>query len=214
MWKLFKNELSYYKYLVIILYFIFAPFLIMNAIRGDFKIHLVRVMIITIPTIGIVLASEEKQSKKNTLYVRLPLPIRHIAFFRYTIWSSFWISLVLLFGVSSLIGNQGKMDITFLWLLLTMFSSMIILVSSALIIQDLRFCFQEAIVNKTLTICFALIPIIVAAIYLIVTISEPIRTYLARMLFTPFWSIFLTLISVGLVGFGVSVFERRRSFLE
>ena len=199
---------------IIILYILVIPFLILNAVRDDFEEHLLRVMLISVPVLGIAINSEEKESRKNPLYVKLPVSVRQIGIARNMLWISFWISLVILLGFSILINKYASIKMTDLWLILTIAGLMIILGASTSIVQDLRFCFQGKILSRALRMCLVLIPIIAAVIYLCFSISGSVRVYLARRLLMPWSSILMGFIAAGLVVLSVIVFERRKSYLE
>ena len=151
MWKIIKHELSYYKTAILIIYVIIAPFLMINCIRGDFEKPLISVMITLLPIMGIVMNNEEKKSHKNSLYIRLPIPLRRIAFMRHGTWLLFWISLIILFGISLLIGSRDTMPVDIIWLCLTLFSAMTIFVAVFSILQDIKFFVKRHFMMKTVS---------------------------------------------------------------
>lgn len=214
MWIIIKTELAYYKTLLVILYGIVTPFLVANAMREDFAEQLARVMFITVPIMGIVMNIEEKKSRKNPLYVKLPVPLRQIGIARQAVWLTFWLSLVALFAISSWIGYRDKGDATLPWFILTIMSAIIVLVTSVTIIQDLRFCIRRMALNRVFAAGLLFIPLIAALIYLVVTVSTPVGVYLAGIFLTPSGSICLSLLAGGLLVLSVVVFAHRKSYLE
>ena len=214
MWKLMKAEWTYYKTLLIILYAFMAPFIIINTFKDGFEEHLARAMWITVPIIVIAMNSEDKKSKKNPLYAKLPIPTHNVGISRLAIWAPFWLSLVFLFGVSSLINNHSTIGQYFPWIILTLASSMIIIGAFSSTILDLRYCFRRKVMDMTLAACIIIIPWILAILYLFMSISDPVGPYLAGIFFSPAVSISMTFTATTLLILSVIVFNQRRSFLE
>jgi hypothetical protein len=214
MWTLIRVELTYYKTLLIILYACILPFIVINTFRSGFEEHLARAMWITVPIIVIAMNSEEKKSKKNPLYAKLPVSKWRIGIVRLSVWVPFWLSLVMLFWLSCRIGGSHRIVTYFPWLILTLGSSMIIIGSFSSTVLDLRYCFREKVLDKTLAGCIIMIPWILALMYLLMSVSGPIGPYLARVFFSPQTSILMTILAVLLIILSVAVYNCRKSYLE
>jgi len=211
MWKLIKSEISYYKTLIVTLYIITIPFFILNVVVDNFEQYVARVMILILPIVGIITNREEKRSKKIPLHVRLPIPLRQIAISRLGVWLPFWISLMFLFWLSSLIGNHGHNT---LWLILTIMNAMIILMLFSIIIFDLRYCFKIRVTGKRFMPILATISIILAILYVFITFSNEARSFLTLYLFTSGVASASALLCIVLLLVSVLIFERRKSYLE
>jgi len=211
MWKLIKSEISYYKKLIVTLYLITIPFFILNVVVDDFEQYVARLMILILPIVGIITNREEKRSKKIPMYIRLPIPLRHIALARLGVWLPFWISLMFLFWLSSLIGNHSNDT---LWLILTIMNAMIILMLFSIIIFDLRYCYKIRVTGKRFMPILATISIMLALFYVLITFSKQARSVLTQHLFTQQVAIVSGLLCVVLFLLSVFIFERRKSYLE
>jgi len=209
--KLIKSEISYYKTLIVTLYIITIPFFILNVVVDNFEQYVARVMILILPIVGIITNREEKRSKKIPLHVRLPIPLRQIAISRLGVWLPFWISLMFLFWLSSLIGNHGHNT---LWLILTVMNAMIILMLFSIIIFDLRYCFKIRVTGKRFMPILATISIILAILYVFITFSNEARSFLTLYLFTSGVASASALLCIVLLLVSVLIFERRKSYLE
>jgi hypothetical protein len=211
MWKLIKSEISYYKILIVTLYLVTIPFFILNVMVNNFEQYVARMMILILPIVGIITNREEKRSKKIPLHVRLPIPLRQIAISRLGIWLPFWISLMFLFWLSSLIGNHGHNT---LWLILTIMNAMIILMLFSIIIFDLRYCFKIRVTGKRFMPILATISIILATLYVLITFSNEARSFLTLYLFTSQVASVSALLCIMLLLVSVFIFEHRKSYLE
>ena len=211
MWKLIKSEISYYKTLILTLYIINIPFFILNTVMDNFEQYVARVMILILPIVGIITNREEKRSKKIPLHVRLPIPLRQIAISRLGVWLPFWISLMIIFWFSSLIGNKTNDT---LWLILTIMNAMIILMIFSIIIFDLRYCFKIRVTGKRFMPILATISIILATLYVLITFSNEARSFLTLYLFTSQVASVSALLCIILLLVSVFIFERRKSYLE
>lgn len=214
MWKLIRAEWTYYKTIIVILYAFILPFLILNAVTEGFEEHLGRAVFIAVPVLSIVMNSEEKKSKKNPFYSKLPVPVSLVGISRLAVWVPFWLSLVFLFGLSCMIGNHDRIGANLPWIVLTLASTMIIFGSFATVMLDLRYCFSGIVLDKTVTACIIFLPWIAAVIYLFTTVSGPVGPYLARIFFTTTGSSTLILIAIFLAVSSVVVYQRRKSYLE
>ena len=211
MWKLIIYEISYYKTVIVTLYIITIPFFILNMVVDNFEQYVARLMILILPIVGIITNREEKRSKKIPLYIRLPIPLRHIAIGRLSVWLPFWISLIFLFFLSSLIGNHSKDT---LWLILTIMNAMIILMLFSIIVFDLRYCFKIRVTGKRFMPILATISIMLALFYVLITFSKQARSVLTQHLFTQQVAIVSGLLCIVLFVLSVFIFERRKSYLE
>lgn len=211
MWKLIKSEVSYYKTLILTLYIITIPFFILNAVVDDFEQYVARLMILILPIVGIISNREEKRSKKIPLYIRLPIPLRHIALTRLGVWLPFWISLMFLFWLSSLIDNHSNDT---LWLILTIMNAMIILMLFSIIVFDLHYCFKIRVTGKRFMPILATISIILAILYVLIMFSNEARSFLTLYFFTSGVASVSALLCLFLLLVSVIIFERRKSYLE
>lgn len=214
MWKLIKSEISYYKTLIVTMYIVTIPFFILNTVVDNFEEYVARLMILILPIIGIITNREEKRSKKIPLYVRLPIPLRQIAIARLGVWLPFWISLMLFFWFSSFIGNNRHIEEATAWLILTIMNVMITLMLLSIFVFDLRYCCKIKIAGKRFMPILALISIILAVFYVLITFSKEARSVLIQHLFTQQIAVVSGVFCVVLFVLSVLIFERRKSYLE
>ena len=138
MWKMIKAEIAYKKTLFIALYaFIFAVF-IRNCIWQGQEVSSSILMFFSVVVIGIVAGLEEIKTKRIRFFAEFPLSVRQIGALRYPVLAAYWLSLMVLLWLSSLISQQGHRGLEYLWWILTRTGAMFLWITSLYLLKRFR----------------------------------------------------------------------------
>jgi hypothetical protein len=118
MWPLLKAEIFYNKAVFITLYSIIVPAAALNAILGGLEEHVSRLMLVSVGLLGIVIGTEEIKTKRIRLSVQLPISIRQNGIMLFPVFFMYWMSLMVVLWISSLISRQGSLSLDYLWFIL------------------------------------------------------------------------------------------------
>jgi hypothetical protein len=215
-WKLFKAGLAYNRVLFIVLYSIFVPLMVLNAIFGGREAVLAKLMIFSVGLIGMIAGTEEVKYKYNRLEVSLPIPIRRIAVNRYPLIMFYWLSLILLLLLSHTVSRNGVLDIKFLWHTIALTGMLVSFISFMGINFDVGYCFYNKMTTYTLRTGAVTMAILCASIFILMTEYGGSRgdPFLARISFSPLGAFGLFVLGIALYVLSVSVYMRRKSFVE
>jgi hypothetical protein len=218
MWPLLKAEIFYNKAVFITLYGIIVPAAALNAILGGLEEHVSRLMLVSVGLLGIVIGSEEIKTKRIRLPVQLPIPIRQNGIMRFPVFFMYWMSLMVVLWISSLISRQGSLSLDYLWFILVKTALILVVVSCMGIGQDVPFCFIQRAPGDILRVLAKLCAVGASFLYFFSTPFEdwppPVTDALANIFITPAGALGLLFLGFGLAVFSVIVFERRRSYFE
>lgn len=218
MWQLIKTDIVYNKAVFVVLYGIIFCAVILNAIWGGLEEGVSRLMLVSVGLLGIVTGSEEKKTKRIRLFAQLPLRVREHGIMRFPVLSLYWLSLMVLLWISSLVSRQGDLGLDYLWFLLTKTGLILILAACMTISQDVPFCFTQRVPGIVLGVLTILCAIGAAFLYFFATIFEEwpasITRFLAHIFITPVGA--LGLLLAGLLGvlLSIFVFENRKAYTE
>jgi hypothetical protein len=211
MWKIVKADVKYYKVLFLILYLFILPFLFVQTVFRDFENHLIWVSFYTLPIIGIFVSNEEKNTKRNRFLAYLPVSIRYIGMARYPILIAYWVSLVILIYMSSLIGNRQMILISEL---LSITASGPFIAACMTINLDLRFLniglTKQIIFRSSLILGVVMVTIIYLGGYLLeMTELAPFGIFK-----NPSFAVILSLVTIALLIINLIIYEHRTTYLE
>lgn len=123
MWRLAKTDFLYNRTLFACIYGIILIGAAANAVVRGLENLLMIMMFFSIVAIGAVTGNEEAKYNMKRFLIRLPVPLRQIALGGHMLWFLYWLSLILIFWVSCLIGRHGGLGLDFLWLCLALTGS-------------------------------------------------------------------------------------------
>ncbi len=218
MWRMIKAGIAYNRALFIILYSAAFIAVVINAIQGDFEELLSSLMFFSVVMIGIVAGIEEIKTKRVRFFSGLPLPVRQLGIMRYPVFVTYWLSLMALLWLSSLLSRQGHLGLDYLWWILTRIGSMFIMVACMDLGQDLPFCVKDkgpGIALKWIAILFGIFggPFVYFATNP-KRQSDQIFKALSEFSETSTGAIGLFLLGLGLMALSVWIYEQRKSYTE
>jgi hypothetical protein len=218
MWRMIKADIAYYRTLFFILYSTLFVAVIINAVRTGFVEILSSLMFISVGMIGIVAGIEEVKTKRVRFFSALPLTVRQLGILRYPVFVAYWLSLMALLYLSSLLSRQGHVSLDHLWWILTRTGSMFIMVACMDLGQDLPFCVKDkgpGLALKWIAILFGIFggPFVYFATNSR-TQSDKIFMALSEFFETSTGAIGLLLFSLGLMVLSIWVYEQRKSYTE
>jgi hypothetical protein len=213
-----KADIAYNRALFIVLYSATFIAVVVNAIQADLEEPLSSLMFFSVVMIGIVAGIEEIKTKRGRFFSGLPLPVRQLGIMRYPIFVTYWLSLMVLLWVSSLLSQQGHLGLDYLWWVLTRTGSMFIMVTCMDLGQDLPFCVKDkgpGIVLKWVAILFGIFggPFVYFATNP-KRQSDQIFKALSEFFETSAGAIGLFLLGLGLMTLSIWVYEQRKSYAE
>lgn len=216
MWKLFRNGLAYNKVLFIVLYSVFIPLMVLNAVFGGREGALAKLMLFSVGFIGMIAGTEEIKYKFNRMEVSLPIPLRRIALNRFPLIVSYWLSLILMLLFSHMISRGGTIEMKFLWHTCALTGLLFAFVSLMGINFDLAFFFFRKMTTLILRGVAVLTASIAAFIFIFMTEfgergKDP---FPARISFTPILALGVLALGIILIFLSICVYMRRKSFVE
>ncbi len=218
MWRLIKTDIVYNQAVFIALLGIVVPAVVLNAILGGLEEHVSRLMLVSVGFLGIMIGSEEIKTKRIRLPVQLPISIRQNGIMRFPAFFMYWISLMVMLWISSLISRQGNLNLAYLWFILVKTASILVVVSFMGIGQDVPFCFVQRVPGDILGVLAKLCAVGAAFLYFFSTPFEdwpPVVTeFLSKILISPVGALGLLVFGFGLVVLSVFIFESRKAYTE
>jgi hypothetical protein len=215
---LIKSDIEYNQATFIVLYGIIVSASVLNAIWGGLEEHISRLMLVSVSVLGIVIGSEEIKTKRIRLPVQMPISIRQNGILRFPVMSMYWVTLMVILWISSLISRQGDLGILYLWFILVKTALILVMLSSMNISQDVPFCFVHRIPGDIFKVLAKLCAICAAFLYFFSTPYEdwpPVVTeFLSKIFISPAGTLGLLMLGFGLAVLSVFVFEHRRSYTE
>jgi hypothetical protein len=218
MWRLIKTDILYNRAVFMTLYAIIITASVLNAIWGGLEEHVSRLMLVSVGFLGIVIGSEEIKTKRIRMPVQLPVSIRVNGLLRFPLILFYWISLMGILWLSSLISREGDLSLSYLWFILVKTALILLLVSCMGISQDIPFCFVRNAPGSVLRFLAKACAVCAAFLFFFSTPYEewpPVLTdFLSKIFISPVGAFGLLVLSFVCVVGSVYVFERRRSYTE
>jgi len=218
MWKLIKADIEYNRSLFAFLYTGIILAAVINSFMGGREEYLAVLMFFSVVIIGVTAGLEEMNSKRIRLYTGLPVPIRRLGIFRYPVFTVYWISLMVLLWISTLIGQPTapRPDL-FLWLV-TRTSTLLIWIACMNLAQDLPFCINSKSAGYFLKWICNLGGAFAGPLIFFLSNprfqSDPFFASVAARYNTAPWALGWLLLSLGLMVFSVFIYQQRRSYTE
>jgi len=227
MWKLFKADGEYNRFINIIQWPVILMLFAANSIRGNLETFAANVMFWLLMVIAMVAGIEYVKTKRIRLLAGLPLPVRRLALYRYlgiVLGWSIWMAFLIL---SSLISKRGHLDLHYAYWVLLKTGSIFIFVGGVNLATDLYYFVPDRKMDKFLiryivgSILWTIIGIAGPFFYLFV--SEFTHGYqgqrvfwagLTEMLYSFPGALGILLAGLIFMALDVYIFERRRSYLE
>jgi hypothetical protein len=216
--QLIKADIVYNQAVFIALYGIVIAAAVLNAIFGGLEEHISRLMLVSVGILGIFIGSEEIRTKRIRLPVLLPISIRSNGILRFSVMSMYWVSLMAVLWISSLISRQGNLGLPYLWFILAKTALILIMVSCMSISQDVAFCFVPKVPGDVLRVMAKTCAVGAAFLYFFSTPYEdwpPLVTeYLSKIFVSPVGALGMLIFSFGFAVLSVFVFEHRKAYTE
>lgn len=223
MWKLMQADFRCNRITTIYLYgFIFILALI-NSILGSWEKQLALAMFVLVWLV-VIGSSVEIKNKKIRFMAALPVSPRAMGMYRVGAFACWWLGMLLMLFLSTLVSRQGHIGLDYFWWLLTLTGSMFLFIGFGTLSGDLYFCLEDRkwgrrmmnwIVSPLLTLLFlASNGLYILAITVSVQSNDNFLIGLSKALWTFPWAIALFLLGCGLLVLTVFVYERRMSYTE
>jgi len=218
MWKMIKADIAYNRILFIFLYFVIVVASATNALSGNLEEALATLTFFSVVVIGITAGIEELKTKQIRFFAGLPIPVRQLGILRYSVFATYWISLMLLLWFSTLISRQGHVGVDYLWWILTRTGSMFIWIACMNLSQDFTHVYRAkgpGYILKWTVLLFGVFggPLV----YFVTNVryqSDLVFFFVSSMFQNPAGALALFLFSLGLMVLSVVVYERRSSYTE
>ena len=218
MWKMIKADIVYNRVLFISLYFVIFVASATNALSGNLEEALAILMFFSVVVIGITAGIEELRTKQIRFFAGLPISARQLGIFRYPVFVTYWISLMLLLWFSTLISRQGQVGLDYLWWILTRTGSMFIWIASMNLSQDFTHVYRTKGLGYILKWTVLLLGVIGGPfVYFVTNVryqTDVVFFFVSDMFQNSIGALALFLLSLGLMVYGVFVYEQRRSYTE
>ncbi len=218
MWRVIKADIAYNKTLFIFLYSGVFVAVTANAVYADLEALLSVLMFFSVVIIGIVVGVEEIKTKRIRFFSGLPLPARQLGILRYPVFATYWLSLMVLLCLSSLVSQQGHLGLDYLWWILTRTGAMFIMVGFMDLSQDLPFCVKGKVSGYALKWTALLLGTLGGPLVYFATNprkqSDVIFSALSKFFETFRGAAGLFLISLCIIALSIRVYERRKSYAE
>jgi hypothetical protein len=142
MWKMIEADIVYNRVLFILLYSVAFIVVVTNAVIGNLEEQLSVLMFFSVVVIGVTAGIEEIKSKRIRYFAELPVPVRQLGILRYPVFVFYWVSLMILLWVSSLISHHAQIGLDYLWWILTRTGAVFIWIACMDLSQDFPFCYK------------------------------------------------------------------------
>jgi hypothetical protein len=218
MWKMIKADIAYDRVLFVFLYAVIFLAVATNSIFGNLEGQLSTLMFFTVVVIGITSGIEEIKTKRIRFLAGLPVPIRQQGIFRYSVFVPYWMSLMILLWLSTLISQHGLVGLNYFWWILTRSGALFFWIVCMNLSQDFPFLYRTkgpGYVLKWMTLLTGVFggPFI----YFVTNFryqSDPIFSFVSDILLTPMGAVGLFFLSLNLMVLSVCAYERRKSYTE
>jgi hypothetical protein len=223
MWKLMRADFRYNRIAIVCLYGVFFIFALINSIFGNWEITLAIVMLVLVWFV-IIGTTAEIKTKKIRFMAALPVSARALGMHRVGGFICWWLGMLLMLLLSTLIGRHGHIGLDYVWWLLTLTGSIFMLIGFGTLSADLYFCVKDRkwgrrimnwVVSPLLMILFGVSNgLYILAIKGSAWSDDLFLIRLSDALLTLPWAIVLFLLGCGLLVLTVFAYERRMSYTE
>ncbi len=218
MWRMIKADIAYNRTLFIILYGAAFVAIAANAVYADLEEPLSVLMFFSVVVIGIVAGVEEIKTKRTRFFSGLPLPARQLGILRFPVFAAYWLSLMVLLCLSSLVSQQGHLGLDYFWWILTRTGAMFIMVGFMDLSQDLPFCVKGKVPGYVFKGTALLLGTFGGPLVYFATNprrqSDAIFKALSKFFMTSTGATGLFLISFCIMALSIWVYEKRKSYTE
>ena len=218
MGKMVKADIVYNRVLFIFLYTAVFLAAVTNAILGSLEAQLSTLMFFSVVLIGVTAGLEEIKSKRIRFLAGLPITIRQIGIFRYSVFVPYWSSLMLLLWISTLVSRQGQIGMDYLWWVLTRTGAVFIWIACMDLSQDFPLCYRKKGLGYFSKWLVLLVGVFGGPLIYFATNprqqTEPFFSAFSDVFLTPTGALGLFLLSLALMMLSVIVFEKRKSYTE
>jgi hypothetical protein len=218
MWSMIIADIAYTRNLFIFLYSLAFFAVATNAIMGNLEEQLTTLLFFTVVVIGVTAGIEEIKTKRIRLFAGLPVPIRQLGIFRYSVFVPYWLSLMILLWLSTLISQKGHVGFDYLWWILTRTAAVFIWIACMNLSQDSTFIYKSKFLGYLLKWIVLLFGVFGGPFVYFVTNpryqSDPIFSFILDVFQTATGALALFLFSLSLIALSVRVYEQRRSYTE
>jgi hypothetical protein len=218
MWKMIRADIAYTRILFIVIYTAVLFAVITNAIIGNLEEQLAIWLFFSVVVIGITAGIEELKTKRIRFFVGLPISIRQLGIFRYSVFVPYWVSLMILLWLSTLISQHGHVNLDYLWWILTRTGTVFVWIACMNLSQDFTFVCKSKSLGYLLKWIVLLFGVFGGPfVYFVTNVryqSDPIFSLVSDVFLTPSGAIALFLLSLSLMALSVFVFELRKSYTE
>jgi len=218
MWKMIKADIAYDRILFIFLYSLVFLAVATNAIFGKLEEALATLMFFSVVVIGITAGIEEMKTKRIRFFAGLPMPVRQLGILRYPVFVAYWVSLMILIWLSSLISRNGQIGLDYLWWVLTRTGSVFIWIACMNLSQDFTFIYRTKSLGYIIKWTVLLFGVFGGPFVYFVTNtryqSDLIFFFVSDIFQNHTGALALFLLSLGLMVLSVLVYERRRTYTE
>jgi hypothetical protein len=189
-----------------------------NAIIGNLEEQLSTLMFFSVVVIGITAGIEEIKTKRIRYFTLLPVPVRQLGIFRYSVFVPYWSSLMILLWLSTLISQKGHVSLDYLWWILTRTGSVFIWIACMNLSQDSTFVYKSKGLGYLLKWMVLLFGVFGGPFIYFVTNfryqSDPIFSFVSDVFFSPTGALGLFLLSISLMVLSIYIYELRKSYKE
>ena len=223
MWKLMQADFRYNRVTTFCLYGVFFIFALYNSIVGKMEGPLSIIMLVLV-WLAIIGSIAEIKTKKIRFMAALPVSTRAMGMYRVGAFVCWWLGMLFMLLLSTLISRHGHIGIDYVWWLLTITGSMFLVVGFGTISADLYFWVNDwkwgrIMMNWVVSPLLHIFLFAANVLYILTFVysaqsDDLFYTGLMNALLTSPWAIVLFLLGCGLLVLTVFAYERRMSYTE
>lgn len=213
MWALIKSDISYAKYVIFGFYLFALPFFIWNVFNARAFRPSVQVMIFCVTVSCSILGSFESKNKSLRIKRLLPMSFVSASIYR----QSFAFVITLVYSASIALTEMiraTELDKDHSIFLVQVSAGLVIFLSAATILSDLRFTPAGRFYQKVHPIVFPIMILGVGIIYLLSFNDLAISSNFREHFYTSETAIRIVILAVILYASSTAVYFSRNSFLE
>ncbi|UCE41210.1 MAG: hypothetical protein JSV17_17555 [Candidatus Aminicenantes bacterium] len=218
MWKMIKADIEYNKTLFIFLYSVVFLAVLSNAIKGYLEEQLTMLMFFSVVVIGVTAGIEEIKTKRIRFFSGLPISVKRLGVFRYSVFVPYWLSLMVFLWFSSLVSQKAQMGLEYLWWILTRTGAVFIWIACMNLSQDFTFVYRSKGPGYALKWTVLLFGVFGGPLVYFATNpryqSDPFFSFISDVFLSPTGGMGLFFLSLGLLAMSVLVYKKRKSYTE
>lgn len=213
MWMLIKSEIDYTKYVLLGFYLFALPFFIWNSFSARAFRPCLQVMIFCVSVCCSILGSIESTNKSIRIKRLLPLSFISASFFRL---SFIWI-LTLVYSGSIYVGDMiraGKLSEEHTILLMQISAVLLIFLSAATILSDVRFTGLGRLFRKVHPVLLPIMILAVLVVYALTFHDWQISQHFQNQFYTMETAMRMVVFAIITLGLSFITYFLRTSFVE